>query len=153
LALIVAGVWRRFSSMRPEPYDNSHPVGLLGGHAALSERIRGALDAASIHHIVEFDDAPAALEAMRLDAIGLLVACWDGEDGPVGEMLACAAAENLFAPEAVRLIVVTRRISLVGAARRLGASMVVRSPFEPTIFPEILARLGTACPRVASRAQ
>ena len=74
-------------------------------------------------------------------AVRLLLAYWDGEPGAMADFLAGLQSTDEFRAGRMRFFVVTQRISIVAAAKRLGASMVIRTPFPASIFAEALPRL------------
>jgi hypothetical protein len=131
--------------MLRRPLDPSRSIGILEQSPG-DDGVFETVSSLSRQPAELFQDPPAALAAVRGNRLALLIVTWDGEENEVYAVLAEAARDTLFRRSGTRLFVLTRRISVVGEAKRLGADLVIRRPFPHAIFAEALARLGQKVP-------
>jgi len=133
----------RFSvaDVRLVSFAPTDPVALVGFDAATAVQVRAALAGASVSEVRSLPCSAGTMKDIEDGAVRLLLAYWDGEPGAMADFLAGLQSTDEFRAGHLRFFVVTQRISIVAAAKRLGASMVIRTPFPASIFAEALPRL------------
>jgi len=133
----------RFSvaDVRLVSFAPTDPVVLVGFDAATAVQVRAALAGASVSEVRSLPCTAGTLQDLADGAARLLLAYWDGEPGAMADFLAELQSTDEFRAGRLRFFVITQRISIVAAAKKLGASMVIRTPFPASIFAEALPRL------------